>query len=116
MNSLYRNLFVIFSFITLITACSSQISVDDVTDNKVVISAPPEKFTEAYDMAKRECQKNTKIAQYITDETSDLNEVAFNCISAEELAAAEAAETQTDEVESGTGLEPQLDTEEESTE
>lgn len=97
MTMLNRNLLLIFSFITIFSACSNQVTIKSSTPDKVVISAPAEKFVEAYDVAKKECEKNTKIAQYIPDETKDLREVSFNCFGEdpEEVATAENAEEDT---------------------
>ena len=92
MKSQNRSLFVIFCFIVLITACSNQPTIQSVTSDKVVIKAPPEKFVDAYDMAKKECEKNTKQAQYITDDTAGLEVVAFNCVGEEVEVATEETE------------------------
>jgi hypothetical protein len=90
MNILYRNLLVIFCFIVLITACSNQVSIQSITSDMVVVKAPPENFIDAYDAAKKECEKNTKKAEYIPDDTVGLEIVAFNCVG-EEVAVEEIA-------------------------
>lgn len=101
MNTQNRNLLVIFCFIVLITGCSNHASITSVTSDKVVIKAPPEEFVDAYGVAQKECQKNTKNAKYETDETTALEVVAFNCVGeeAEEVATeTEAAPEETEEV------------------
>lgn len=91
MNTRNRNLFAIISFIVLIAGCSNEPSIKSVTGDKVVISGHPEKFVDAVDMARKECQKNDKVAEYIPDEKAALDVVEFKCVSQEEIAAAEAA-------------------------
>ncbi len=95
MNTRYRNLFLIFCFIVLITGCSNQASIKSATDDKVVIKAQPKYFTEAYYMAQKECQKNTNNAKYVTDETAELGVVAFDCVGQE--VETEAVSTETEE-------------------
>jgi len=91
-------LFAIACFILLITACSNEPSIISATSDKVIVGGPPEKFTAAYDLAKKECLKNTKTAEYFPDSTVGLNEVAFNCMSPEEkLAATEEIATEVEE-------------------
>jgi predicted metallo-beta-lactamase superfamily hydrolase len=114
MSTRNRNLFVIFYCIVLITACSNQLSIQSTSDDKVVISGPPEKFVDAYEMAKKECQKNTKNAEYITDETASLNLVAFNCVG-QEVETETVAETATEaETETATESEADVETEPEA--
>ena len=93
MNTLNRNLSVIFCFIALFTGCSIQTSIKSVKSDSFVISGPPDKFVDAYETAQKECQKNTKNAEYIPDETASLGDVEFNCVGQE----AEAEVTTTDE-------------------
>lgn len=80
----------------LVIACSSDPKVISSTDNQVVVKAKPESFLDAYDLATKECNKNTRIAQYITDGTDKMEEVAFDCFDpnpeAEVVADAEAEE------------------------
>ena len=83
MNTQNRNLFVTFCFIVSIAGCSNGPSIQSVTDDKVVISAQPEAFVQAFELARKECQKSDKFAQYISDETTSLKEVAFNCVAPE---------------------------------
>lgn len=96
-------LFAVAYFALLITACSNEPTIKSATSDKVIIGGPPEKFTRAYDLAKIECQKNTKIAQYIPDNTASLSEVAFNCVgpeieaTEESTTAATTTETKTEE-------------------
>jgi hypothetical protein len=93
----YSKIFTIACFILLIAACSNEPSIKSATSEKVIIGGPPERFTAAYELAKNECQKNTKIAQYIPDNTTGLSEVAFNCVGAEgEEEAATTEETTTE--------------------
>ncbi len=80
-------LFTIACFILLIAACSNEPSIKSATSDKVIIGGPPEKFTAAYELARKECLKNTKIAQYIPDNTTGLSEVSFNCVGPEEAEA-----------------------------
>jgi hypothetical protein len=95
MTSKSRNLFIIISFLVLFAACSGGPSIQSVKDDKVTISAAPEDFLEAYEMAQKECKINNKSASYIADQTSSLKTVAFDCIGEEVDTVAEAeAETQ----------------------
>lgn len=80
MSAKNRNLFIIFCFFVLITACSSGPSIQSVKDDKVIISTQPESFVEAYGMAQKECQKNEKSALYIAEPSSSLKQLAFNCV------------------------------------
>ncbi len=98
MNSQNRSLFIIFCSVVLITACSNQVSIQSITSDMVVVKAPPENFIDAYDAAKKECEKNTKKAEYIPDDTVGLEIVAFNCVG-EEVAVEEVA-TETEETPS----------------
>ncbi len=84
-----RKLFITFCFIVLITACSNEPKIKSVTEDKVVVGAPAEQFLGAYDLAKKECEKNTKTAHYIPDDNIDLEVVSFNCIGQEEEVVAE---------------------------
>ena len=78
----------------MITGCSNQQLTKSVTDDKVIITGPPGQFTTAYHMAQKECQKNTKNAEYIPDDTAaGLEVVAFNCVGEE----AEEVSTETEE-------------------
>jgi hypothetical protein len=96
MKTRNRNLFVICCFILLITACSNEPSIKSATADKVIIGGPPEKYTTAYELAKNECQKNSKKAQYIPDDTTDLKEVAFKCVGDEAEAEVAIEETATE--------------------
>lgn len=111
MNSLYKNLFIISCFITLMTGCNNQMSIKSATSDKVVIAGQPEKFTDTYQMANKECKKYSKTAEYIIDETADLSVIAFNC-AGEEV----EVETRTEEAPTETGTESQTEMEEVSTE
>ena len=95
-------IFTITCFILLITACSNEPSIKSATSDKVIIGGPPEKFTAAYDLAKNECQKNTKTAEYIPDTNVSLKEVAFNCVGPEAEEEAVATEKTTTEDEADT--------------
>lgn len=98
MNTRNTNIFVVLCAITLLSACSNEPSIKSASMDKVTIGAPANKFLEAYDLAKKECQKNTRKAIYITDETADLKEVSFECIGEEEKVVADA-ETNTEMAE-----------------
>lgn len=103
-------IFTIACFILLIAACSNEPSIKSATSDKVIISGPPEKFTAAFELAKKECLKNTKTAEYIPDSTVDLKEVAFNCVgpgAEEEVAATEETEEALTETEPGSNQEVQ---------
>ncbi len=63
-NTRNRNLFVILCLFNLITGCiqtSIQTSIQSATSDKVVIRAQPEKFLEAYHMAKMNAKKTSKM-------------------------------------------------------
>lgn len=109
MDSKNRNLFIIFCSFVLITACSSGPSIKSAKDDKVIISAIPENFLEAYQLAQKECKKNDKSASYIADPASDLKEVAFDCVGEETEAVVEP------EVEVETEVETEIQTEMETT-
>ncbi len=111
-------IFTIACFILLITACSNEPSIISVTSDKVIIGGPPEKFTAAYELAKKECLKNTKTAEYIPDTTVNLKEVAFNCVGpeAEEEAAATEETITEDEADTDETEELPAETEEALTE
>ncbi len=78
----------------LMTACSNQLTIQSVTTDKVVIKAPPENFIDAYEVAKKECEKNTKKAEYITDDTAGIEVVSFNCVGEEVIAEQVATENE----------------------
>jgi len=82
-NTRNRNLFVILCLFNLITGCYISTSIQSATSDKVVIRTQPERFTNAFVMAKEECQKYTKNADYILDGTASLEAVAFNCVEPE---------------------------------
>ncbi len=98
MTTQNRNIFIIFSFFVLITACSNQPEIISATEDQVIVKAPVDKFTEAFDLAKKECQRNSRTTLYITDGTDKLEEVAFECIApvVEEVAEADT-ESQTED-------------------
>lgn len=96
MNTGNRRLFIIACYILLITGCSNEPSIKSATADKVIISGPPEMFTPAYELANKECEKNTKTAQYIQDHSTSLKEVAFNCVGPETEEATVEAATDTD--------------------
>ena len=83
MNTRNRNLFVILCLFNLINGCGITTSIQSATSDKVVIRAEPEKFTDAFLMAKDECQKYTKNTDFIIDGTASLEAVAFNCVEPE---------------------------------
>jgi len=123
MNTPNRIIFVIICFLMLITACSNGPTILSATADKVVIKAQPESFVAAYEVAQKECKKDTeniKNAKYIADETTGLKEVAFNCVDEQEevAAATEEAPTETDEatieaeVDAATETQEELETEE----
>lgn len=93
MNSKNRNLFIIFCFFVLITACSSGPSIQSAKEDQVIISASPKSFVEAYGMAQKECSKNDKSASYIAEPSSSLKKVAFSCVGQK---VEPVAETQTE--------------------
>ncbi len=90
-------LFAIACFILLIAACSNEPSIKSATPDKVIVGGPPDKFASAYELAKIECQKNTKIAQYIPDNSASLSEVAFNCVGPETEATEETTTATTED-------------------
>ena len=99
-----RNLIAIIFISTMMTACSNSPKIISASDDQIILKAKPESFLDAYDIAKRECDKNTRIAQYITDGTESLNEVAFSCFdpNAEAEVIAEAdVDTTAEEAEEG---------------
>ena len=98
-NTQLRNLTILFILSVMVSACSNSPKIVSASEDKVILKAAPESYLDAYDMAKRECDKNARIAQYITDGTDSLNSVAFNCFdpNAEAEVVAEAeAETEID--------------------
>ena len=76
-------IFTIACFLLLSTACSNEPTIKSATSEKVTVGGPPEKFTSAYELAKNECLKYTKTAEYIPDTSVGLKEVAFNCVGPE---------------------------------
>lgn len=95
MNIYNRKLLTVFCLSALVTACSNDPKIKSASADKVIISAPTEKFLGAYDLAKKECEKNTKTAHYIADDTADLEILAFDCVGQEEEVVAEAASEET---------------------
>ena len=97
-----NTIIVAIAFISLMmSACSSSPKITSATEEQVVIKAKPEKFLDAYDIAKRECDKNARIATYITDGTDSLGEVAFNCFNPNpepEVVAESDVDTATEEI------------------
>lgn len=77
----------------IFTACSSGPSIQSANQDKVIISAQPESFVEAYEMAQNECNKNDKTALYVADPSSSLKKVEFNCVG---QAVEAVTETQTE--------------------
>ena len=112
MNTRNRNIFIIFCVFVLITACSNQLSIKSVSDDKVVISGPPEEFVNAFGLAKKQCEKNNKFAQYVPDETASLQEVTFNCVG-EEAAVEPQIDTES-QTETPTEMETEVMTEDET--
>jgi predicted metallo-beta-lactamase superfamily hydrolase len=112
MNSRKRSLFAITCYILMIAGCSNDLTIKSASSEKVVIAGDPKYFTEAYEMAKNECEKHTKSATYITDETADLNVVAFQCIGEEVETEVAESEAQSEEAP----VETESETEEASTE
>lgn len=104
MNIQYKNIAIVL-FALLIAGCSNQAKIISASEEQVVVKAPAKNFVEAYDLAKKECQKYTTSIAYATDETTPLEEVAFDCtgeklepvVEVQETAAAEAAVEQTEE-------------------
>ncbi len=76
-------IFTIACFFLLVAACSNEPSIKSATAEKVIIGHPPEKFTAAYELAKKECLKHTKTAEYIPSNTASLSEVTFDCVGPE---------------------------------
>jgi hypothetical protein len=109
MNTRNRNLFVTFGFIVLITACSNEPKIKSATEDKVVVGASAEQFLDAFDLAKKECEKNTRTAHYIPDDNVDMEIVSFNCVGQEEEVVAEA------EADTGTAMEAEPVMDEEAT-
>lgn len=108
MDSKNRNLFIIFCSFVLITACSSGPSIKSVKDDKVIVSALPKNFLEAYQLAQKECKENDKSASYIADPASSLKEVAFDCVG-QEIETVTEAEVETEiqtEMETTSAEEP----------
>ena len=99
MNIRNRNLFIIFCFIVLISGCGNQLTIQSATSEMVVIKAPVGNFIDAYDLAKKKCQENTKNAVYIPDYSADINIVAFNCVGEEVEEVATESETTPAETE-----------------
>ncbi len=112
MNTQNRKLLTAFCFIVLVTACSNDPKIMSSTSDRVVIDAPAEKFLDAYNLAKKECEKNTKTAHYIADDSSDLDVVAFNCIGQEEDVVAEATSEESPAAETNTEVPAEINAEE----
>jgi hypothetical protein len=111
MNTRNRKLFTIIFFSVMVSACSNQAKIISSSEDQVVVKAQPQSFTEAYDMAKKECEKNTRIAQYIPDGREDLNEVAFNCFNPNPEVVAEAAVDENSEEQTEIAVETESTTE-----
>ena len=117
----------IFIIFYLITACSNQLKIKSATADSVIITGPAEQFVAAYHMAEKECGKHTKKAKYVSDESTNLNTLTFNCNAAveenpeteaqaeEETAATEAAE-ETEITESETDVDTEEITEDPASE
>lgn len=102
MNIRIRNLLGSIPFVVMISACSNHPILQSATPDMVVLKAQPEMFIEAFDIAKKKCQENTKNAVYIPDYSPDIQIVAFNCIGEEIAAEAEEAPAETESTESET--------------
>ncbi|GJM05226.1 MAG: hypothetical protein DHS20C09_12170 [marine bacterium B5-7] len=92
-----NKIFTIACSILLISACSNDPSIKSASSDKVIIGGPPEKFTAAFELARVECQKHTKIARYIPDNAASLSEVTFNCEGPETETTDEVATTSSTE-------------------
>ena len=107
---------ILFSF--LISACSNQAEIISASEEKVIVKAPAGSFVEAYDLAKKECQKYTTSIAYATDESAPLEEVAFDCTGEKLEPVAEVQETAVSETveqtQEETVVEEETATEEES--
>ena len=99
MNIQNKNLFIIIFLTVLISACSNQPKVISATEDTVVVKAPANNFIEAYDLAKKECQKHTTSIEYSTNEEGPLEELAFNCTGEKIEPVAEAPQEATTPVE-----------------
>jgi len=110
------NLFIILCLSILVTACGSNSPViTSATADKVEIKSPPDQFIEAYDLAKKECDKNTKTAHYIQDNTVSLEEIAFDCIGEEVEVAVEESEPVEDATTEIEATEENIESEEATT-
>ena len=99
MNTWNKNLLIIFSLSSLLTACSNQTLVQSVTTDQIVIRGEPksEQFVTAYRMAQTQCQKSVRNAEYIADYADNLQKISFKCV---ELPALEdEAETTSEETD-----------------
>ncbi len=120
MNTRNIYLFASLCFSILLAACSNGPVIKSATKDKVDISSPPEQFIEAYDLAKKECEKYTKTTQYIPDNTVDLKDVAFECVGEDIEVVAEATEpveetaTEVEEVMPDAETEVEVETESET--
>ncbi len=70
---------IIVAFL-LLTACSTQTRLLESSEGIVRVQAKPERYLEAYDLARIECLKLDSYAEYITDESREMKIVEFNCI------------------------------------
>ena len=110
MNARIKNLLIIPCLLSLMTGCGNQPKIASITVDRVVVSAPADKFVAAYDLAKNECQKNTRNALYVPDANADLEVVAFDCLG-QEVAAETQPQTDTEaEVEIDLEMDSQTET------
>lgn len=96
MNIQFKILAIIL-FSLLISACSNQAKIVSASEEKVIVNAPAENFVEAFDLAKKECQKYTTSIAYATNEAAPLEEVAFDCTGEKLEPVAEVQETAVEE-------------------
>ncbi|MBL1142772.1 MAG: hypothetical protein HND53_12150 [Proteobacteria bacterium] len=90
-----KNITIALWFTLFLAGCSNQTSVQSTTSDKIVIIGEPQSFLYAYDMAKKECEKENKKTVYIADQNAGLDEVSFECVIEEEEVVANA-ETEAD--------------------
>lgn len=91
------HLFAIFCVVTMTSACSNDPMIKSSSSDQIIISAPPERFVAAFEIAKKKCEEHERKAQYAPDQATDLKTVAFNCLAPEAEAEVEETATETEE-------------------
>ena len=102
MNARYKKLFIFTMFSLLLSACNKHPTITSATADKIITRSQPEDFTDAYHLAQKECQKNTRNAEYVSNENNDLNILEFNCV---DLQTGTETNTETTEPETETSPE-----------